>query len=97
MPTPFEIPKKPSVKSETPKPSLLNGNGTNGGAIKRSIEEVIGSDELEDQPNGRNTKKPKKGIVVEDRVPSAKKLGKMPATEPDDVVVIDDDGTITID
>jgi len=97
MPTPFEIPKKPSAKSETPGASLLNGNGTNGGAVKRSIEEVIGSDELKDQPNGRDAKKPRKGVVVEDRVPSAKKLGKMPATEPDDIVVIDDDGTITID
>ncbi|PWW77718.1 hypothetical protein C7212DRAFT_350897 [Tuber magnatum] len=97
IPTRFEIPKKPSAKPETPKPSLPNGNIANGSAIKRSIGEVVGSDELEYQPNGRDTKKPRRGIVVEDRVPSAKKLGKMPATEIDDIVVIDDDGTITID
>ncbi|CAZ79804.1 unnamed protein product [Tuber melanosporum] len=97
IPAYFEIPKKSSAKLETPEPSSLNGNSANGSATKRSIEEVIGSDEL-DQSNGPDTKKLRRDIVVEDRVPaSAKKLGKMPATEMDDIVVIDDDGTITID
>ena len=85
VPELFDIPKK-LVAAPQPLPQA-NGNGVKYNAVKRVL------DEADPQSNGHESKR-RKLEVIEDR--AAKQRGKLPAPLTE-VVVIDDDGTITID
>lgn len=85
MPEPFEIPRRPKANVEVN--GLVNG-------VKRSYEEVM------EGVNGHESKRRKVDVVVGSGEWAAMKKtkvfnGKAPAEE--DVILLDDDGCITID
>lgn len=94
VPEKFEIPRKQKPSAEK--------NGVNGlvNGVKRSHEDLIaaaGGEVTNGNGNGHEHKKRKVDVIVENRDVAAMKRAKVLEKKEDDVIVLDDDGCITID